>query len=365
MIFFCLALPGRFGEWCDGVIARLAQPIGGGVAVQTWPSYGEMLGFEPLPSALDEVALKLVREAPAHLVLGVRQPDERLRAVLAEAGARFIVALDDPRLAVCDMMAVTGAEVGVVTRAVANCCPLMMPFAALPGALRLHADRARANIGETVFAIARHIGLGLSEAQIAQVVDDIAATDLTRAFAAGDTSSTAISEQGYRIIDGALSGYAELFSGGGAVGQIVWRRELFVLYAEGFQRPTGVVDVTGPPRTLIYGPYIHLPPGRWTARIVLGVSPDAAENTFLVDAFADSRQLGYTVLVPARGGVYAADIDFSMEEASAKGLEIRVLVTNENARGQLALGHVVLQPLSTRQPDAISGSEDFETVFDL
>ena len=85
----------------------------------------------------------------------------------------------------------------------------------------------------------------------------------------------------------------------------------------------------------------------------------------LVDAFADNRQLSQTVLVPVKGGVYAADIEFSMDEASAWSLEIRVLVTNENARGELALGHVTLQPISTRQPDAITGSEDFETVLEF
>jgi hypothetical protein len=365
MIFFCLGLPGRFAEWCDDVIARLAQSIGGSVAVQTWPSSDEMLGFQLLPSALDEVALKLIREAPTHLVMGARQPDERLRTVLAAGDARFIVALDDPRLAVSDMMAQTGAELGMITRAVANCCPLMMRFASLPGALRLDADRARTDIGGTVFTIARHLVPDMSDAQIVQIVDDIAATELTRAFALGEQSPTAISPQGYRVVDGALSGYAEQFRGAVDVGKIVWRRELFVLYAENFQRPNGVINVAGPPRALIYGPYIHLPPGRWMARIVLGVSPDAAGNSFLVDAFADNRQLSQTVLVPVKGGVYAADIEFSMDEASAWSLEIRVLVTNENARGELALGHVTLQPISTRQPDAITGSEDFETVLEF
>jgi hypothetical protein len=365
MIFFCLGLPGRFAEWCDDVIARLAQSIGGNVAVQTWPSSDEMLGFQSLPSALDEVAIKLIREAPAHLVMGARQPDERLRAVLAAGDARFIVALDDPRLAVTEMMARTGAELGMIIRAVANCCPLMMHFASLPGALRVHADRARADIGGTVFTIAHHIAPDLSDVQIARIVDDIAASELTHAFVAGEQSSTTFSGQGYRVVDGALSGYAEQFSGGGGGGQIVWRRELFVLYAEDFQRPTGVINIAGPPRALIYGPYIQLPPGRWMARIVLGVSPDAAGNIFLVEAFADTRQLDHTLLVPAKGGVYAADLEFSMDEASARSLEIRVLLTNENARGQLALGHVILQPVSTRQPDAITGSEDFETVLEL
>lgn len=363
MIFFCLGLPGRFAEWCDDVVARLARTIGGSVIVESWPSYGEMLGFKPLPSVLDEAARKLIIEAPSHLVMGARQPDERLRAALAGSQARFVVALDDPRFASADLLAHTGADPSVVARVVANSCPLMTQFTTAPGALTLHADRARADIAGTVCEIARHFAVAMPELGLERAIDEVA-SDPTAAMICRDDAVPPISEPARRIIDGALSGYSESFARGGAPGQLVWQRELFILYDDGAQRATGIVDIAGRPRCLIYGPYIHLAPGRWTVRVVLGFSPDAAGNTFLVDAYAD-RQLGHTIVVPGRGGVYAADIDFLIDQQSPQGLEIRVFVTNENARGQLALGHAILQPLAMRQLDAIGASEEFESVLAL
>ena len=99
--------------------------------------------------------------------------------------------------------------------------------------------------------------------------------------------------------------------------------------------------------------------------MIVGFSPEAAGHTFLVDACAD-RQLACTSFQPGKAGVYTADINFSLDEPSGHGLEIRVWVGSDYARGQLALGHVILRPLAMRQPDAIIGShDDFRTVLDL
>jgi hypothetical protein len=61
-----------------------------------------------------------------------------------------------------------------------------------------------------------------------------------------------------------------------------------------------------------------------------------------------------------------AAIDFSLDEPSGHGVEIRVWVWSEYARGQLAFGHVILRPPAMRQPESITGSrDDFRTVLDL
>jgi hypothetical protein len=48
------------------------------------------------------------------------------------------------------------------------------------------------------------------------------------------------------------------------------------------------------------------------------------------------------------------------------GLEIRVISGDDNARGQLAFGNVVLSPLKIQHLDAVRRSEDdFRAVLDL
>jgi len=146
--------------------------------------------------------------------------------------------------------------------------------------------------------------------------------------------------------------------------------------------PGEVVLATWPPLTQMFGydgitPVLDqvavslietsaaLPAGSWTARVLLGFSPEAAGHTFLVDAYSGG-QLSSTSFQPQRAGVYTVDLNFSIGEPSGQGVEIRVWVWGDYARGQVAFGHVILRPIAMRQPDAIVGpQEDFRAVLDL
>jgi hypothetical protein len=360
-----MGLPGGFADWCDAVMARLAARLGGEVSLASWPNLGDMLGYIDLSGALDEVGRTLIRSNGAHLVMGTRKPDERLQAVMAETHTRFLVALDDPREAVADIVAETNAALRMATRAVANSCPLLMRFAALPEALTLHADAAMADPANTVGRIADHFGITISAEHARRIVDDLmeATFDPTPTNRSADWSAR-IPEAAHKTVDGALTGYCEYFAGGN-LGQLVWTRDLFILVGDPSRGPTEPIDVSGGVRYLFFGPYIDLPSGSWTARVVLGFSPETAGHSFVVDAFA-GRQLGATTVVPASGGIYTTEVTFTLGEQSGLGAEIRVMVASEIARGELAFGRVELRPLATREPDVAPGvSAEFTSVLDL
>jgi hypothetical protein len=362
VIFFSIGLPGRLADWCDGVLAHLAGRQNEGVAVVPCPSIEKMFGYEGITAVLDQVALSLIGTSATHLVMGARQPDEPLRALLARMNARFVVALDDPRVAVADILASTKGEVRTVTRAVANSCPLVMRCASLPGAFTVRGSRTGSHAGAAVAAIARHFELLLDEAEAQRIVGELAARGLCYTAATPDDNPATRD----KVADGALAAYAECFAGG-ELATITWTRELFIVNGGTGKGTADVLEVPRGPHVapLIYGPYIHLPPGSWTARVLLGFSSEAAGHTFLVDACA-GRQLACTSFQPGRAGVYTADINFSLDEPSGHGLEIRVWVGSDYARGQLAFGHVILRPLAMRQPDATVGpQDDFRTVLDL
>ena len=128
MIFFSIGLPGRLAEWCDAVLARLAGTDGQAI-LTTWPPLTRMFGYDEIAPVLDQVAVSLIETGATHLVMGARQPDERLRAALVAVNARFVVALDDPRIAVADILGSTDSDLRAVARAVANSCPLVMRYA--------------------------------------------------------------------------------------------------------------------------------------------------------------------------------------------------------------------------------------------
>jgi hypothetical protein len=364
VIFFSIGLPGRFAEWCEGVIARLAT-LSGPVVVGEWPSLDEMLGYRPLGPVLDQVGVMLLQNAPAHLVINVRQPDERLHAALAETAIPFVLALDDPRVAVADILAKTDFEPAAATRVVANSCPFVMRYSAMPGALRLHANEARGHASGAVLAIARHLRIPVAETEAAAIAESLAQAGLAPGESASSARVPAVADWVHKMLNGALDPYGELFAGG-ILGHFVWTRDLFWRVDDPPQKPAELVDVSGGARCLIYGPYIHLPPGSWSARVVLGFSHEAIGYIFLVDACRANLQLAAVSFQPTAAGVHVTDISFTLGEAAGQGVEIRVMVLSETAKGQLAFGHVVLNPLVLPRLDAETQSQgDLKAVLDL
>lgn len=221
-----------------------------------------MLGYEAAPSALGELALALIRTSATHIVMGARQPDEGLRAALAETKARFVVALDDPRIAVADILIETDADLREITRAVANSCPFVMRFGLLDGALTIPGKGTEGDAIAVLSAIARHFQIVMGESDAVRIVDELADIGLVYPGTSAEDWSSRIPDAGKPMVDGALAAYAGAFSGG-AIGQIVWTRDLFIVASDPGKRPTDVLDVSsvsGTDRFLIYGPYIQLPP---------------------------------------------------------------------------------------------------------
>jgi hypothetical protein len=204
-----------------------------------------------------------------------------------------------------------------------------------------------------------------NKAEVKRIIDEVAEAGRSALPAGRDDWATRVPTDAHKMVDGALAGYRECFAGG-SLTQIVWTRDLFILDSQG-SGPTGVSDLSGSTciRPFIYGPYIHVPPGFWTARVLLGLSQEAARYTFLVDAYSGGP-LASTSVRPEGGGIYTAHVNFSVSDPSGQGVELRVWVDTDNAKGQLAFGNVVLRPLAIRHPDVGTGSpNDFRAVLDL
>jgi hypothetical protein len=147
-----------------------------------------------------------------------------------------------------------------------------------------------------------------------------------------------LGEEAAAMINGAVGAYSE-YLGGGLPDQITWARDLF--HGEGGKPVPSVIEITGKARNLIYGPYVALPPGDWTADLVLGFSEDAIDTTFQVDVFAGSI-LNVIRTKPTLPGVHMVSINFLIEEANDNLVEIRLYNETAAVFGQIALGHAIL-----------------------
>jgi hypothetical protein len=102
-----------------------------------------------------------------------------------------------------------------------------------------------------------------------------------------------------------------------------------------------------------------LPPGSWSAKVVLGISKEAAELSYGVDVFAVTHQLARTNWRPEREGVYEVNLAFSIEEATDHLIEIRVANDRAAFDGVLVLSSVTL----VRQVTSSERLADFVSAF--
>src|SRR5579862_424708 len=156
MILFCVSLPGRFGEWCDAVIWRLAESVLGHV-VSTGANTVEELGSE------------LIRTEGQHFYVGARQPSRWWRENLMATGKNFVVAVDDPRHAASDLIIRHHLEPAEAARRVASSCASIGRYIALPGALVVGPESDWSDPAATVAALARHLGLPAGAADIERI----------------------------------------------------------------------------------------------------------------------------------------------------------------------------------------------------
>ena len=361
MILLSLGLPGHLAEWCDAVLALLARRLGGGdVLVATWPPLQDVFNRTESGTALAAAALGLIRSNASHVVLGARQPDEGLYAALLQTNSSFVLALDDPRNAVADVFAAANGALASITGAVASACPLLARFASLPGAfvVRRGGDPA----AHLVSAMAGHLGLAPSEAEIAGIVAELDSAGLSRALTLERQWHERIPEAGHKLVDGALGAYAEA-SPGEKLGQIVWRRELFLSADKPGTSLTDTVSLVGPPRHIVFGPYIRLPQGSWNARVLLGISPEGVGQLLMIDVYAGG-QLTSTMLRPHNGGIYTVELNFAVAGPVSDRAELRIQLPNGAVRGELAFGQVVLTHVRSPVSDALSEVQgDFRAVL--
>jgi hypothetical protein len=330
MIYLSAGLPGRFGDWCAHAVARLIDRAFGAV---------EILHAE----SLEDFAVVTMQATAPYVLISTRQPAGRLRAAMAGTERRLVVALEDPRRALADVVA-SGMEFTEAVRYVARSCASLSACGEMTSALVVDATTERRAPVEIVGAIAAHLGVALDPGDIVRIVEGLAEDGMAPPAPGADGWWSTLDEEHRAQATGALDFYAA--ATGRSAAPIVWERGLFTIQEErpvpSYSPAIRPADITGRPRCLIYGPYITLPPGSWSAAIALGFSREAAEIPYLVEIVAD-RQLAAARIEPGAGHFREVHLDFTIE-AVDQWLQVRI--HNERAAfdGQVALGHVTVVP---------------------
>jgi hypothetical protein len=131
---------------------------------------------------------------------------------------------------------------------------------------------------------------------------------------------------------------------------IVWPTSVFFSGDQPGSPASLVADVTGGARILYYGPYFHLPPGHWSARMMIGFTEDARGLPFSIEVHAGVL-LARATMQSVGKGVFHAAFQF-VHEAPQNPVEIQVRSDEGAIGGKLALGRVELElrPRSRESP---------------
>jgi hypothetical protein len=328
MILFSVGLLSPFADWCDAAVAQLAMSLG--------PA--ELLGA----NRVEEFTRAVIGAGSPYLVVGSRMMG-RLQQTLSETNRPFLLALDDPRRSVQHLVEDQGVEFAEAVRLAAWSCASAIACAGTGRALVLHGADAEQDPGGTIAAIADHFGIPIAKADARGLAERLLSNGTQLRASAHQAWRESLDRTQQAILAGAVDPYAPRFRGG-ELETITWERELFYVDGGSDKRvpASRPVDVTGVPRFLIFGPYISLPPGSWSATVALGFSKEAQEIAYVIDFVAGGATLTSVRVQP--GGRRSVEIDLHFEIDAPLEEPIVLRIANERAAfdGRLALGNVTL-----------------------
>jgi hypothetical protein len=331
MIFFSIGLPGRLADWCDALLVRLAEyRYGSGQAIAL--------------NGLEELAAAVIRAQTPGLVACCRQPTLPLQTELLQAQRPLLVALADPRSAVRHLIEESGYPLADATRAVASSCAALLTLRKSPHTLVIMPEHLREPVAIATAAV-EHFEIPIARQDFPRLLEQLPDGGPGSEWT-DDSWWENLPERDKATVNGAVQSYVAHFAGDN-FGRLVWEPELFFASDEP-QPPTPVpatrpVDITGRSRFLVYGPYIRLPPGPWSAEVVLGFSADAAGMSFFIEVVTGT-QLAHARVTVAGEEVVETRLNFTIGNENDQPVQIRVLNERAAFDGRLAMGHVAIVP---------------------
>ncbi len=328
-----VGLPGALSGWCGRLVARLAGGDGD-AAVFT-------------ANSLADIGRRLLDPAPLPAVAIIHCPDTGLCEALLADGCRFALLHTSPEAAVEALVREHGVAAAEAVRMIANAQATTARLHHAPGALPIGAGDLAG--GAAARALAAHFGLPFPPADMPPPPP--------RADAAAQAAPT--EPDWHRLVGAALAGAPAAPLPASALARaalrppaqgrrtaLTWPRDLFWTGAP--QAPAvDAIDLTGPGRCVLHGPYIRLPAGPWSCALLFGCSREAVGLSMAADIHAGRvlNQAGFTIEEP---GIFEIEIPFENPDPDAL-VEVRLFSTRAAFEGRIAIGRAAMTPLPARR----------------
>jgi hypothetical protein len=130
------------------------------------------------------------------------------------------------------------------------------------------------------------------------------------------------------------------------VREFVWPAAILYSATPGF-RTDKPLDLLGPARLLVWGPYMHLTKGRWMANMEFEVAGNFSPNSVIADVLVGGEFAGLGEFDLPERGVYTWRLAFEVSDV-AKPIEVRLTLDKAAIEGAFFLRQVRLQPVANR-----------------
>ncbi|MDT3377433.1 hypothetical protein RNI52_08880 [Labrys neptuniae] len=234
-----------------------------------------------------------------------------------------------------------------------------------PNILFLSSQRYSQSLFAFVEALVNHYGLNCSTEQFQNILtrlsvpscanpklEDYVKSQFPKIVEA--ETGNAIQTQNEELL-GKLSNAYDALINSESLPKISWPRELF-LEAPNFQTLSARIDLAGPARILIHGPYLHLPAGKWTAEVEIEVGECQSQNRIVVDIFSEGL-LDHGIMKLPPQGLFSFELSFVVDDPF-KPIELRFHLKEGAIEGYFILNSVQLVPAASDSSDAASGPGD-------
>ena len=327
-ITMALTTPGRYADWFEYAFWRVCNAV---VESQSLVPIEE---FGALAEAMFERSLTRV-------LCVSRNPDLRMLRAAGRTTGRAIVGIAPLHNCGLDLMLDQKLSPAEAVRHLANIAA-RLSTAPPPAAVTV---RLGPELGSRTLVeqIAKVLSLELPEGAEKILIEDSRLLDL-EAHAKGPRDLDGSAAEDYAAaLDGAVDQWIpEDSDARDPSAARRWDRRLFFEYELG--RPlTETVDLTGPPRCAVFGPYIRLPVGSWSCVLNLTAHPDQSGLELLVESFAGAA-VSRSRFSLKEAGRYELEFSFTVQDADAP-VEIRIFNESAVFDGSLSLRDVRLKQI--------------------
>ncbi|NTJ62620.1 hypothetical protein G6M50_31385 [Agrobacterium rhizogenes] len=339
-ILFAFGMPGVMSSWGVAAVHALAREAFGDYAIIA-------------TDTVEDLKQHVVARSGMHAVLVSQFPEAKLSELILRVNVPFLLFLEDPLDAVSYLARATEQrDIGLV-RAVSASLACLEPLASASGALVLRRNDIdqKGSIDLLLKTIDRHFSTDLKLEQIANALLHVGMAPVgqpSHAEAPKLEEAAAAVIAGYLMpqetvpeVSEALRETArkvlrplEFDPRESSSATIFWPQETFLSGDSLGQTLDDLVDLTGGARCLIYGPYLHLPPGRWSAKFVFDVDEDCQGQIFTVEVHA-AELLGRLRVCPEGTGSFEVAVPVNIVDPRTP-IEIRLMMDSGAIEGRLS-----------------------------